>query len=74
MGRKKYPNDAITIPEKIQVRLTETEQREFYEAWKELEPYLEWAGFCRKMIRKGIEQVREDQRILREYKEVRVDP
>ncbi|MDR0563043.1 MAG: hypothetical protein LBG73_10195 [Spirochaetaceae bacterium] len=69
MGRTKYPTDGITIPEKIQVKLTEAEREEFFGAWKELEPDLEWASFCRKMLKNGIKQVREDQRLLKEYKE-----
>jgi hypothetical protein len=69
MGRNKYPDGEGKIPEKIQVRINESEQREFYEAWKELEPDLEWASFCRKMIKKGIERLQEDQRIIKEFRE-----
>lgn len=69
MGRNKYPHDGITVPEKIQVKLTEQERQEFYDAWKELEPYAEWASFCRKMIKKGIERVKEDHQIIKDYRE-----
>jgi hypothetical protein len=41
-------------PDRLQARLTEGERVEFYKAWKELRPRLEWAQFCREMIEQGI--------------------
>jgi hypothetical protein len=64
MARGKEPPEDI-ISSRLQVRLTESERKEFYDAWKELEPDLEWASFCRRMIRKGIELARIDAQAIK---------
>jgi hypothetical protein len=49
---------------KIQVRLNPQEANDLRSAKNELEPYLRWADFYKKMIYKGIEAFRDEKAIV----------
>ena len=62
---KKTQEEQLEVPDRLQVRLTPSEQKEFYSAWKELRPETKrWADFCRDMVKKGISLARLEQEAI----------
>ncbi|MDR1956274.1 MAG: hypothetical protein LBQ30_05420 [Treponema sp.] len=57
--------DTGMAPDRLQVRLTEEERKQLYVAWKELDPHVDWASFCRKMLKKGVELARIDNQAIK---------